>query len=773
MSQGTIRPTVDISHNVIPPSRAVDVDVRTQRPSQPHFVAGDTRKLLPLHVDVHTAPSSTSSSCVDIHTPSKRLYAAAHAPLAPPTTPVADLLCHERSVLSSTSIDSDSDYPPASQRENCSPGLGTQSRPPSPLSAAGSERSITSRSLYQLTQLATQLVTTVKDQLKSTRDDAAQRELRMFNDIAEREQRIVNDMAEREYRLLTDTAERVRRARELETQREQRLLDDTRHARELEVQREQILVRDAQSARQELLADIQLQRDREAQREIDMRRDLYDLSRQSSRAAALEAELKCLKANIGPSTVAYEVIDVPVQLDDIPPPESTAALQMSPLRPVTPIDNFAVQALPDDVTHRRPPITTVHRPDIAHAFTSNVHAVNPQSADDCYGANISMSQPLYNAVSISASQTPCLTFAMNASTVCRPDLQYQHHQPDTLHAHMPVRAFPRELPQPSVLGSHHVPDTSRMPAATAGTDHVHTHTLPRQLDTRAIVSDPVCTFSRSPPQPACTHSTMTSALPYQPVYSPPREEVLISALPRLPSLVRPPYREDVVTSALPHPPTRPPPSREDVVTSALPRPLPAAPDFAYDTMQRPAYPVDDRNVEQLLAQLPSLPPVHRQVPLSSAHIQTTASAYVNTDHIPVLSPHRYTSNLNSSSMVAFSPSVCTSYVDNTQRLPIAVDQPRFSAFSRTYVPYSRSTTVQYAVDTSVSTSIAPLQSPSVHSRQQLAYDYIQPDTRLGAPTHTAPVIHSGYIRPQTSDTHTHTHIQIVCTCKTYHLETVI
>ena len=79
---------------------------------------------------------------------------------------------------------------------------------------------------------------------------------------------------------------------ELEAQREQRLLDDARQARELDAQREQFLVRDAKSARQELLADVQLQRDREAQREIDMHRDLYDLSRQSSRAAALEAELK-------------------------------------------------------------------------------------------------------------------------------------------------------------------------------------------------------------------------------------------------------------------------------------------------------------------------------------------------------------------------------------------------------------------------------------------------------------------------------------------------
>jgi len=148
-------------------------------------------------------------------------------------------------------------------------------------------RSVASRSLYQLTHLATQLVNTVKDQLKSTRDDAERRE-----------QRIINEHAEREYRLLSAAAERDRRTAELEAQREQRLLDDARQARELDAQREQILVRDAQSARQKLLAEIQLQRDRETQREIDMRRDMYDLAAQRSRAAALEAELKCLKAKL-------------------------------------------------------------------------------------------------------------------------------------------------------------------------------------------------------------------------------------------------------------------------------------------------------------------------------------------------------------------------------------------------------------------------------------------------------------------------------------------
>jgi len=231
---------------------------------------------------------------------------------------------------------------------------------------------------------------------------------------------------------------------------------------------------------------------------------------------------------------------------------------------------------------------------------------------------------------------------------------------------------------------------------------------------------------------------------------------------------------------------------------------------------------------QWLTELPSSPPppVNTQsVPLLSDNTQTTASDYVNRDPIPVLSVHRYAntpfdsinyqnishnlslpplstltnvpthvnvplsqaivlgqsnvtqpsalnaasyaSNINPSSIVALPPPVCTSYVDNSQRLPTG-----FSAFSRTDVPYSQSTTVQYTVDTSLGISTAPLQSPSVHWRKRLAYDYIQPDTGLGAPTHAAPAIYSGYIRPQISDTDTHTHTQIVCTCKTCHLEKV-
>jgi len=143
---------------------------------------------------------------------------------------------------------------------------------------------------------------------------------------------MVNEHAEREHRLLSVAAEHDRR-----------LVDDARQARELDAQREQLLVLDAQRARDALLADVQLQRDREEQREIDLRRDLYDLSRQCSRAAALEAELKCLKATTSPPTVAYAVVEVPVQSDDTAPPTADTVVQMSPSRPVTPIDNLVVQ----------------------------------------------------------------------------------------------------------------------------------------------------------------------------------------------------------------------------------------------------------------------------------------------------------------------------------------------------------------------------------------------------------------------------------------------
>jgi len=319
------------------------------------------------------------------------------------------------------------------------------------------------------------------------------------------------------------------------------------------------------------------------------------------------------------------------------------------------------------------------------------------------------------------------------------------------------------------------------------------------------------------PQPASTQFTVTSMLPCQPAYMP----------TRTPTLVGPPSRDDVVTSALPRPPIVP---VDDVVTSALPRPpaVPGSGPFIDNAMQRPVDRVDNRNVEQLLAHLSLPPPVNTQpiLPLLSDRTQTTANLYENTNIIPSLLAHgyadipfdsnyqnvsanlslpslsthinvpthvnaplsqaiafgqsnvtqpsalyaaSYASDLNSSTMVAFPPIVCTSYADNSQSLPIAVGQPGLSAFSRVDAlqnrPIAVDPTVQYVVCTSasadnvwptVTTHPAPVQSPSVHWRKQFAYEYIQPDTGLGAPTHAAPAVHYGYIRPQTSDTHTHT-----------------
>jgi len=386
------------------------------------------------------------------------------------------------------------------------------------------------------------------------------------------------------------------------------------------------------------------------------------------------------KSNIGPPTVAYEM---PVQLDDIAPPEiTTTVVPISPLRPVMPIDNLVVQGLPANITPRQLPVSSVHRPDTAHALTSNFHAPDA-STDNCHGAGVLTSRP------------PYFSSAVDESTGCR--------------------AGPCELPQPSGPGSHHESDTLPRQLVTRATVTDSVHTFSRELLQPSAPSNPgythtpphlqLRTFPRLPPQPACTQSTMTSMLPRTPPIVP-VDDVLTSALPRTLTLVGPP-------------------SREDVVTSALPRPLTAAADFAYDTTQRPVDCVDNRNnvythsVEQWLPQLPPPPHICRQpiVPLSSVCTQTTASACVNTDSIPVLSAHRYAdnyqnvsanlslpplsthtnvptnvnspssqaialgqsnitdvpnlyaasyaSNLNSSSIVAFSPSVCTSYVDNS------------------------------------------------------------------------------------------------------------
>jgi len=190
------------------------------------------------------------------------------------------------------------------------------------------------------------------------------------------------------------------------------------------------------------------------------------------------------------------------------------------------------------------------------------------------------------------------------------------------------------------------------------------------------------------------------------------------------------------------------------------------------------------SIEQLLADLPPPPHVRRQpiVSLSSVNTQTTANLYENTDFttslhaqryadIPLyvnMSPYSsaplsqpiqlgqsnvtdgnalytqsYTSDLTySSGLVALDRNIAytrSSYADNSQHLPIAVGQPGLSAFSRVDVPHSRPAsvdpTVQYAVCTSVPSATAdyvrpnvtvpsaPLQSPSIHVKKRLSYDY--------------------------------------------------
>ena len=126
------------------------------------------------------------------------------------------------------SSSSDSDYPPASQRENRPPLLST--RLCSPSGSSDLSTATGADALKQSLQLTTQLAATVQQQLERTQTEAAQREHRMFNDIAEREQCLLADAAdrdrrtrdehaEREQRLLSDAAERDRRACELEAQR--------------------------------------------------------------------------------------------------------------------------------------------------------------------------------------------------------------------------------------------------------------------------------------------------------------------------------------------------------------------------------------------------------------------------------------------------------------------------------------------------------------------------------------------------------------------------
>lgn len=291
---------------------------------------------------------------------------------------------------------------------------------------------------------------------------------------------------------------------------------------------------------------------------------------------------------------------------------------------------------------------------------------------------------------------------------------------------------PGTQPQPSAASdpvfTQYQSDTQpRMPATSALADQVYTHTPPH---TR------VHTFPRSLLEPACTQFTVTSALPCQPT------------------------------------------GPGDLA-------------FIDNTVQRSQYAdsnVYKHSIEQLLADLPSPPHIFRQprVPLSSVYTQTTASVYENTastTSLPVqryvdtpiyvnMSPYSsaplsqpiqlgqsnvtdaralytqsYTSDLTySSGLVALDRNIAytrSSYADNSQPLPITVGQPGLSAFSRVDVTQSRpvavDSTVQYAVCTSatadsvrpnVTTPSAPLQSPSIHWKKRLSYDYIPPDTLM-------------------------------------------
>jgi len=288
-------------------------------------------------------------------------------------------------------------------------------------------------------------------------------------------------------------------------------------------------------------------------------------------------------------------------------------------------------------------------------------------------------------------------------------------------------------------------------------------TLPRMSVTCAIAAH---TFPRSPPELTYAHPTVTSMLPCQPTG----------------------------------------PGESAFVDNAVQR-------SQFDNSN-----VYTHSIEQLLADLPPPPHVYRQpmLPLSSVYTQTTANVYVNTDSttslpaqryvdmptyvnmsinsdaslsrptgpgrsnvtdVTALYAHSYTFDLpSSSSLVTWEPDIAyarSSYADNSQPLPIAVEQPGLSAFSRVDVTQSRPVTVdptvQYVVCTSVPSATAdylrpnatapsaPLQSPSIHWKKRLSYDYIPPDTVAGAPIHVAPATQSVYIRPQTSVTYTDTH----------------
>ena len=197
-------------------------------------------------------------------------------------------------------------------------------------------------------------------------------------------------------------------------------------------------------------------------------RDLYDLAHERSHAAALEAELKCLKATAGPATVAYEVVEVLVQLDDIPPPVVDAVVQVSSSRHVdyadTPVDNRVVQGLTSCTTtqrHASMSASIVHRPDIADALMQHPHTADTRTVYSSHGTSQSTLQPSF---------TPS---SMHDPTMYRPGLQ--HTQPQQYFASDPVFMQHQSDMQPrtpvtcaiAASDSVHTPRPAHFPTAAA------------------------------------------------------------------------------------------------------------------------------------------------------------------------------------------------------------------------------------------------------------------------------------------------------------------
>ena len=244
------------------------------------------------------------------------------------------------------------------------------------------------------------------------------------------------------------------------------LLAHDQHAREVEAERERRLLDDVQ------------------QRERDLRRDMYDLAAQRSRASAFEAELNCLKGKIGPSTVA------PVRSADIPPPEVDTAMQLPSSRPVSPIDGIVVQDLPAHLTQqqRQPPISIVHRPNITDAFTSCSDAADARTEYSCRGDEILTLRPPFLSSESTVYEPTAQYFQPPAAT----DLGYLWHESDML-PRRPDHTFSRSA---SAMTSMFPGQPPHMSLSTT-THDTPISTLPRPL-------------------PVSTHNVLTSALPCPP-----------------------------------------------------------------------------------------------------------------------------------------------------------------------------------------------------------------------------------------------------------------